>query len=893
MSTGPDSEANPVFRELKKLTVPQLKALCKEKRVTGYSKLGKDAIIQKLLQVGISAPSSAPSVTAPTSTSAPAVAPTATPVPASDKTPIQNSRTQSSPTPSSQPPTVNPAPEGSQSSYTPARVDAEPAPKPRPKKLKNPPASQDALPPGPSTSDTHVFKVPAVPQRPTLPDSSSTTAGRSSASTSAPSSSAPAPKKTKKAAAANKSIALTSTDVPPDTVTSDSIRPPAAKKRKTGPATDSIASPSTSSSDTTNPIPPTTTAPREKKTVPANSIASTSDIAPSDDNTAALSTTTTTAVKKKKAVSAAASADNTDTIPASTTTVSKKKKTAPASPTTATKKKKTVPADQATPSITAPIPRPPVSTVKPVPAPRVPSTASTQSTPPVGVTNPLPKRPSTALPPTDPPPPKKQKIAPPHPPSKPPTASKFLLPKAVSKPPVASKILLPEAVATPAPALIRSSVVPQDVVKLPQAQPKRFVPLVVAKKPPLVVAPPSVATAPIIAETSVAESLYHLDFPVSPPPPALTATRLPPSLSQRKRVPRFSLLLIYLSAFHRLNRNFAGKRLTAMLKKYPQAQAMTNMWPYLKQRTQEVSARKREYSSSFLGRLFPLDSSGPISEQLWTSPDDERQIVIALRFLLTRLFFQVSVGGGKEGKGWSEGQIVDAQQLVKDEVWMITVRHSATSTESFYVLESTCEPLTAVADSATTKTTAVPVRADWSAYIAHRASTPSPSAPGSPASRLMDHLSWTNHEEYQLGISRLWLKRIEAEGETGTMKRITAERYIFACVVGNSLSGRYMSATQMAQDFAGLPDVAPARVKASPKVNLFLPAHHHVESVHFTASNRRPLHSALAIVQTPGRIYFILRDNGMQVGCEEEGVADVWMSILCCENSGVASRLRS
>ncbi|KAJ7784704.1 hypothetical protein B0H16DRAFT_1402773 [Mycena metata] len=580
----------------------------------------------------------------------------------------------------------------------------------------------------------------------------------------------------------------------------------------------------------------------------------------------------------------------------------------PASTTTATNKKKTVPADKPDPSDSTPTPTP--KPVKPVSAPRSSSTETTQTTLTIEVTNPPAKRPSTTLPPTDAPPLKKQKIALPPPPAKPPTASKFLLPKTVSRPPAASKPPLPKAVATPAPTLIRSSVVPQDVLKLPQAQPKRFVPLVVAKKPPLA----SVVAAPIIAETPVAESLYHLDFPVWPPPPALTATTLPPSVSQRKRVPRFSLLLssvadedlsncvlasrmfryagnaVYLSAFHRLNRNFAGKRLTAVLKEYPRAQTMTNMWPYLKQRTEEVSARKREYSSSFLGRLFPRDSSGTISEQLWTSPDHERQIVIALRFLLTRLFFQVSVGGGKEGKGWSEGQIVDAQELVKDEVWMITVRHSATSTESFYVLESTCEALTAVADSTPT-TAAAPVRADWSAYIAHRVSTPSPSVPSSPFPRLFDYLSWTNHEEYQLGISRLWLKRIEAEGGIGTMKRITAERYILACVVGNSLSGQYMSATQMAQDFAGLPDVAPARVKASPKVNLFLPAHHHVESVHFTASDHRPLHSALAIVQTPGRIYFILRDNGMQVGCEEEGVADVWMSVLGCENSGVASRI--
>jgi len=47
-----------------------------------------------------------------------------------------------------------------------------------------------------------------------------------------------------------------------------------------------------------------------------------------------------------------------------------------------------------------------------------------------------------------------------------------------------------------------------------------------------------------------------------------------------------------------------------------------------------------------------------------------------------------------------------------------------------------------------------------------------------------------------------------------------------------------------------------------------------------------PLHPAVAVVQTPGREYFILRDNGMQIGCEEEGVAFAWMEILGCDARG-------
>jgi hypothetical protein len=46
------------------------------------------------------------------------------------------------------------------------------------------------------------------------------------------------------------------------------------------------------------------------------------------------------------------------------------------------------------------------------------------------------------------------------------------------------------------------------------------------------------------------------------------------------------------------------------------------------------------------------------------------------------------------------------------------------------------------------------------------------------------------------------------------------------------------------------------------------------------------LHPALAVIQTPEREYFILKDNGMQVGCEEEGVAGEWMTLLGCDNSG-------
>lgn len=51
----------------------------------------------------------------------------------------------------------------------------------------------------------------------------------------------------------------------------------------------------------------------------------------------------------------------------------------------------------------------------------------------------------------------------------------------------------------------------------------------------------------------------------------------------------------------------------------------------------------------------------------------------------------------------------------------------------------------------------------------------------------------------------------------------------------------------------------------------------------------RPLHPAVATVQTPLREYYILKDNGMQIGCEEEGIPVVWMELIGCNSAGMAA----
>jgi hypothetical protein len=58
---------------------------------------------------------------------------------------------------------------------------------------------------------------------------------------------------------------------------------------------------------------------------------------------------------------------------------------------------------------------------------------------------------------------------------------------------------------------------------------------------------------------------------------------------------------------------------------------MTNFWPYLRQRDQEILERKSAVMSSFLQPAFQ-GPSGLISERIWSSPDNEKQVTLALRF---------------------------------------------------------------------------------------------------------------------------------------------------------------------------------------------------------------------------------------------------------------------
>lgn len=274
-----------------------------------------------------------------------------------------------------------------------------------------------------------------------------------------------------------------------------------------------------------------------------------------------------------------------------------------------------------------------------------------------------------------------------------------------------------------------------------------------------------------------------------------------------------------------LDRSFLGQRYAQLEQEYPVS--MTNYWPYLRRRREEMYQGKEAYNASLLAKVFgPWQ---PISERLWCSPDNEKQLGIALRyeevnsllccqdfiplccrFLLTRAWFVLSVGSPLHKTGLKI-IIIDAQEVVKDEIWSVTISEpswestSELESHTFYILEQTCEVIGRTGDIKHSRillrppswntlsfiaptTLIIPshsfsLRVDWSDYVQTRLlpvgfhATPPPT--------LLTYLRWPNVEDYDKGVSRLWLRRIEKEGEVGAYKKVVAERYVMASVVGN------------------------------------------------------------------------------------------------------------
>ena len=219
-----------------------------------------------------------------------------------------------------------------------------------------------------------------------------------------------------------------------------------------------------------------------------------------------------------------------------------------------------------------------------------------------------------------------------------------------------------------------------------------------------------------------------------------------------------------------------------------------NFWPYLRQREQEILERKNAVMGSF---LFPA-LQGPsdlISTRLWASPDNEKQLTVALRFgisslsrasyqldpryLLTRLWFGLSTitWCAKSARAsWLYDVVTDVEEIVKGEIWYVSTRNSRSGhLQSFHVLEATCEVLGFVEGAPGNDS----LRADWVAYIQQRKEKPDHGSP------LCEAMRWADHGEYERGISQHWVRRTAQMGSQGAALRTIAERYTLACVVGN------------------------------------------------------------------------------------------------------------
>ncbi|KDQ62567.1 hypothetical protein JAAARDRAFT_189868 [Jaapia argillacea MUCL 33604] len=502
---------------------------------------------------------------------------------------------------------------------------------------------------------------------------------------------------------------------------------------------------------------------------------------------------------------------------------------------------------------------------------------------------------------------------------------------------------------------------------------KRFKPLVVANRPLIptnqsatsthtaLLHSPSRASipAPLTSPGLTNHDSNSLRFPLPLPLPTLKPITFPPKLSERKRVGRWAVILsglgdeerrvcvrvckmfryaVYLSAHTILTHQFRGPRLSSLTTRYPPN--MTNMWPFLLQCRDEMRTSKNVWQQSWLGNAFGviargshdgIDSrgikDGPIADGLWMIGGKE--LDIAVRFAITRLWFAISIGSPpptslpapstlttsrpNASRGWLQDKITSATEVVPNEIWTICTSSCDTGKEeTVYVVGATCEVIGSASpthQSPQPSPSAAPLRADWASYIASRIDSP-PLVPQSLVepkwtNPLMDKVKWANHEEFDRGISRLWLSRMADIGDAGTAMKEVAERYVLASVVGNSLSGKWMSSTEMEQGFSGKPEAAVISGRSTnfkQQVNLYLPFHHHVESVHFQRSRTAgvsnpisnipvPLHPSLAVIQTPNREYYLLRDNGMQVGCEEDGVAEVWRNVLGCDFWGVQATI--
>ncbi|CAE6455157.1 unnamed protein product [Rhizoctonia solani] len=319
------------------------------------------------------------------------------------------------------------------------------------------------------------------------------------------------------------------------------------------------------------------------------------------------------------------------------------------------------------------------------------------------------------------------------------------------------------------------------------------------------------------------------------------------------------------------------------------------MWPYLRARRLEATSRYDAFRGSWLGRFFATEMSGhePVGWRIWTSPDDDRQAAVALRFISTRVVFSLAKRYSECDQSWVNlaEKVIRAEEIVPGEIWKVTTSSSAGKQFSFHILYDTGEviglapppPRCGIIGRRIKRGPHIEVldfepgglREDWRGYILSAGSGPN----------LQDIITSGDRESYIAGVSAFWLRSLSLEEPT---RKIVAKRYVLSCVEPNSISGEYKSMSDMARDVAGVV----SNTRSRHQVGLYISEHHLVESVHIPSS----LHPALAMVTTaPGREYFVLRDTGIPIGTSDQGLEPLWQKLIGCDawGSGYAYTARA
>lgn len=252
---------------------------------------------------------------------------------------------------------------------------------------------------------------------------------------------------------------------------------------------------------------------------------------------------------------------------------------------------------------------------------------------------------------------------------------------------------------------------------------------------------------------------------------------------------------------------------------------MSSMWAYLRSRRQEAATRHDTFQRTWLGRFFGQNGMArtafgikyrPVSWRMWTSPDDERQIVVALRFVSTRVVFALAKRHDTSTPtcDWLNATVIGADQIVPNEIWKIITarppnyseRSNKVILESFHVVFDTGEVIghapSPIRDPGillgkrVTPTqphfevfdepnqTRHPLRADWGQYIRACELGEAPS--------LQDAIESGNQESYIAGINALWLQRVakNLESRDGPLLETIARRYVLSCVEPNRYVGK-------------------------------------------------------------------------------------------------------